>query len=438
MNQKNKAKYLELYKKYGEIKIKCQGASELPIDAITDFQGKLKKITDKNKINLATQIFSKGFIAPFFVWNDQEVYKVLDGHQRSIVICEIRETGIPVPAFFPVVYIEADNEEDAREKLLGISSQYGEFDESELNDWIKNIDDEIKDSLRITNKELDISTESETEADDELPEEVEPITKLGDLWELGKHRLLCGDSTDEKQVDRLMDGKKADMVFTDPPYGVSIGDKNKLLDSIQKAERIKKNIKNDTLNVNDLENILIECFKNIKNISNDCCSYYVTAPQGGELGMMMMMMMKSGLPVKHIIIWNKNKQCFSMGRLDYEYKHEPILYTWNKKHIFYGKGRYKNSVWDIDKENKCNIHPTMKPIELIENAILNSSLKNMIIVDTFLGSGSTLIACEKTNRICYGMELDEHYCDVIVQRYIDWCNKNNKKPVVKLNGKLWQ
>jgi len=164
---------------------------------------------------------------------------------------------------------------------------------------------------------------------------------------------------------------------------------------------------------------LLNAFTLANEYGHSHCSYYVTAPQGGELGlmMMMMMMMMSGLPAKHVLIWNKNRQNFSLGRLDYEYKHEPILYTWKEKHNFYGKGKFKNSVWDISKELKCDLHPTMKPVALIENAILNSSLSNCIVLDSFLGSGSTLIACEQTNRICYGMEIDPIYIDVILRRY---------------------
>jgi DNA modification methylase len=148
------------------------------------------------------------------------------------------------------------------------------------------------------------------------------------------------------------------------------------------------------------------------------------APQGGELGlMMMMMMMMSGLPIKHVLIWNKNRQNFSLGRLDYEYKHEPILFTWKEKHNFYGAGMYRNSVWDINKELKCDKHPTMKPIELVENALLNSSKLNDTVIDLFGGSGSTLIACEKLNRKCYMMEIDPHYCDVILKRWEDYTGK---------------
>jgi len=261
--------------------------------------------------------------------------------------------------------------------------------------------------------------------EDAIPEVPKPISKAGDLWLLGNHRLLCGDSTKPEDVARLMDGQKADMVFTDPPYGVDYGEKNRFLNSFQPSGRNLKDIANDVLGKDKLFTLLQKAFTLAYEHGKDHCSYYVTAPQNGELGlmMMMMMMMMSGLPTRHVLIWNKNRQNFSLGRLDYEYKHEPILYTWKKKHVFYGKGEFKNSVWDIDKELKCDKHPTMKPIALIENALLNSSLVNNNVLDLFLGSGSTLIACEKLNRRCFGCEIDPHYVDVIVKRCEDFTGK---------------
>lgn len=322
---------------------------------------------------------------------------------------------------------------------------------NEMTGWNDNLTVEIEDIFKDTNLETisiedigfdsnyiqDIFTKIEHEGKEDIEDDVPELEKClvikeGDIIELGKHRLMCGDSTIKENVDKLMNGDKADMVFTDPPYGVSIGDKNKLLDTIQKAGRIKTNINNDTLDPNDLKEKLKKSFINLKLYSNDLCSYFVTAPLGGELGMMMMMMMKEiDLPVRHVIIWVKNRQCFSFGKLDYEYKHEPILYTWNKKHKYYGKGKYKSSVWDINKEQKCNLHPTMKPVELIENALNNNSTAQNICCDFFLGSGSTLIACEKTGRICYGMEIDRNYCSVIIERYCKYVDNYN----IKINGK---
>ena len=151
--------------------------------------------------------------------------------------------------------------------------------------------------------------------------------------------------------------------------------------------------------------------------------------------MMMMMMMKENWQIKHELIWVKSSPVFSMGRLDYDYQHEPILFGWKKKHNFYGKGKFLKSIWEIPKPSKSDLHPTMKPIELIENALLNSSVNDNIVVDIFLGSGSTLIACEKTGRVCYGMEIDPHYCSVIIERYKKWCADNGRECIVKINEK---
>ncbi|MDI6756425.1 MAG: site-specific DNA-methyltransferase, partial [Endomicrobiia bacterium] len=130
-------------------------------------------------------------------------------------------------------------------------------------------------------------------------------------------------------------------------------------------------------------------------------------------------------------VWIKNSPVFSMGRLDYDYQHEPILFGWKKKHDWYGNGEFLKSIWEIPKPHKSDLHPTMKPIALIVNAIQNSTSKGMLVIDLFLGSGSTLIACEKTNRICYGAEIDSHYCDVIVQRWVDFTGQKD----IICNGK---
>lgn len=263
--------------------------------------------------------------------------------------------------------------------------------------------------------------------DDEVPEideDEEPITKRGDLYLLGEHRVLCGDATKREDVERLVDGRQADMCFTDPPYGVSLGAKNRMLNTFQKAGRCLKDIENDSLSEDDLKEMLVIAFKNTKNISNAHCSYYVFAPQGGNLGLMMMMMMQEvGLPVRHVLNWIKNQPTFSMGRLDYDYQHEPILYCWNKSHEFFSDGSQTKSTWFFDRPRENKLHPTMKPVAIIENAILNSTKKGWMVFDCFMGSGSTLIACEKTNRICYGMEIDPHYCDVVVKRWEDYTGK---------------
>lgn len=253
---------------------------------------------------------------------------------------------------------------------------------------------------------------------DESTDAIENRCKKGDVWLLGNHRLMCGDSTSEDDFAKLMDGAKADMVFTDPPYGVSIGDKNKVLNSVNGTHQIERNIENDTLKAGELYPILVKAMTNVRENCKDDASYYVTSPQGGDLGMMMMMMMKdAGLLVRHILIWCKNSATFSLGRLDYDYQHEPIFYTWTKSHHNYRGGEYRTTIWKYDKPRKCDLHPTMKPVELVANCLKDCTKDGMLVLDAFGGSGTTLIACEQLNRKCFMMELDAHYCDVIIARW---------------------
>lgn len=192
--------------------------------------------------------------------------------------------------------------------------------------------------------------------------------------------------------------------------------------------------------------MLVKAFSNLKEHAAEDCSYYVTAPQGGNIGLMMMMMMRdAGLEVRHTLAWVKNAATFSMGRLDYDYRHEAIFYTWDKKHNFYGgyntsviddtenidkmskaelketlraiRDKEDTSVIYVDKPLKCNLHPTMKPVKLVARLMYNNSRPGEPVADIFGGSGTTMIAAEQLNRRCFMMELDPHYCDVIIARW---------------------
>lgn len=285
---------------------------------------------------------------------------------------------------------------------------------------VPGIDEAFLDELGFENE-----TGGEGETDpDEVPENVESVVKSGELWLLGdRHRVLCGDATKQEDVERVMGGKKADMVFTDPPYGVDYASKNEFLNNVDKGNRNQVPIKNDKLGEGTFE-LWGAAFKNFKNILSDYHSIYICSPQTRDLMMMMMMMERGGIYISNVIIWVKNNHV--LGRLDYMLKHEPIVFGWLQKgkHKFYGAGEQKFSVWEYNKPLKNDLHPTMKPVELIENAIKNSSKANGIILDIFGGSGSTLIACEKTNRKCMMMEIDEHYCTVILQRWADFVGKD--------------
>lgn len=262
---------------------------------------------------------------------------------------------------------------------------------------------------------------SSSDGDDGFDEDEDVIVcrcKAGDIWQCGDHRVMCADSADPEAVKTLMGGVKADMVFTDPPYGVSIGDKNKTLNSVQRAGRCTANIENDTLSSDELYPILVKAMTNARENCKDDACYYVTSPQGGELGMMMMMMMKdAGLPVRHMLVWKKDSATFSLGRLDYDYQHEPIFYTWTKKHHNYRGGEYRTTVWEYPKPRKCDLHPTMKPVALVENCMRDATKEGDIVLDLFGGSGTTMIAAENLGRKARLMELDPHYCDVIIARW---------------------
>lgn len=241
---------------------------------------------------------------------------------------------------------------------------------------------------------------------------------IGDLWQIGEHKLLCGNCTIKEDFERLMDSEKAICCFTDPPYGVSIGDKNIMLNTFQKAGRCLNNLDMDTMKPDELKSMLLKSFVLARETAMaDNCSVFVCSPQGGELGMMMMMMMmEAHLTVRHVINWVKNSPTFSVGRLDYDYQHEPILFTWVKTHKRNRNGMFQTSIWKVDKPRSNKEHPTIKPIELPSNAILNHTDPEDIVLDMFIGSGTTMVACENLKRKCRGMEISPDYCAVILER----------------------
>jgi len=242
-----------------------------------------------------------------------------------------------------------------------------------------------------------------------------PTSKIGDMWVLGRHRLICGDSTKPETYTALMQGEKASMYITDPPYGVSYADKNTYLNAIAPGNRIQTPIENDHKTRQEMGELWNSAFNLASKNMADGAPYYIHAMQGGDLMMMMMnSILSAGLLLKHMLIWVKNNHV--LGRLDYHYQHEPIFYGWKEgSHKFYGYGQ--TSVWRCDKPTSSKLHPTMKPVELAERAILNSSLEGETILDNFAGAGFSLIASEKLRRKWRGVELDPKYCETIVARW---------------------
>jgi DNA modification methylase len=305
--------------------------------------------------------------------------------------------------------------------IIKDNAQFGEWDTELLaNDW-------DKDLLEDWGVEIDWGKEApeqpkEAEEDDFSEEEAQQapaIVKKGEIWQLGEHRLMCGDSTDIEQVKMLMGGVLADMVFTDPPYGVSYTEKNEYLNSLGKPMACPKAIENDSKTPTEMYDFWLKAFRVLYEVTNEKMAYYITAPQGGDLLLLLLLqaVRDAGFALKHQLIWNKNNHV--LGRCDYNYKHEPIIYGWKIKgtHDFVGGGKFKTSVWDIPKPLRNDLHPTMKPIELVAECLKDNTREGNVVIDVFGGSGTTLIAAEQLNRKAFLMEFDEHYCDVIIARW---------------------
>jgi site-specific DNA-methyltransferase (adenine-specific) len=253
--------------------------------------------------------------------------------------------------------------------------------------------------------------------EDEVPEvdeENEPICKTGDIWNLGKHRLMCGDSTNVSDVEKLMNGDKADLLLTDPPYNVAYEGGTK--------EKLK--IENDDMSDEEFQEFLISAFENSNIVMKDGASFYIWHSDSEGFNFRSACK-NTGWKIRQCLIWVKNS--IVLGRQDYQWKHEPCLYGWKDgaAHYFVDD-RTQSTVWEFNKPLRNMEHPTMKPVDLIARAINNSSRSDNIVLDIFGGSGTTLIACEQLNRKCYMMELDPKYCDVIIKR---WENLTGEKAV---------
>ena len=346
-----------------------------------------------------------GYVEPV-IWN-KTTGRVVGGHQRLKVLQDLGETEIEC------VIVELSEE---KEKALNIALNKisGEWDTEKLGLLIADlqgadfdvsltgfdqneIDDLFKDSVKdgIHDDDFDVEEELKKPA----------ITKTGDIWTLGRHRLICGDSTKAETYELLMAGKKANMVLTDPPYNVNYQGSD------------GKKIQNDNMENTAFYQFLYDAFINIeKNMADDASIYVFHADTEGLN--FRKAFHDAGFYLSGCCIWKKNS--LVLGRSPYQWIHEPCLFGWKQKgkHQWYA-GRKETTVWEYDKPKKNGEHPTMKPIALLAYPIMNSSMSNTLILDPFGGSGSTLIACEQSDRSCYTAELDEKYCDVIVKRYIE-------------------
>ena len=298
------------------------------------------------------------------------------------------------------------------------TAELAEWDDDALAQTIAALqieDEELAKATGFDDADIDAMLAPDEVTEDEVPEPpADPITKPGDLWILGEHRLLCGDSTNASDVAMLMQNELCKLVVTDPPYGVSYADKNAFLNAIDKGNRVQTPIENDHLDKADAQKLWKDAFTHMGASMDAGACVYCFMPQGGDQMMMMMMMQGAGIEPRHELIWLKNNHV--LGRTDYAYKHEPIMYAWKKGgHKFYGE--FQTSILEFARPSSSKLHPTMKPVELICKLIENSSRQGEILYEPFCGSGTTLIAAEQLGRKCYGMEISPAYCDVIVKRW---------------------
>lgn len=369
---------------------------------------------DYEKLKRSIEQF--GYIEPV-IWN-KNTGRVVGGHQRLKVLLDM---GI---AEVECVVIEMDEE---KEKALNIALNKisGDWDKDKLALLISDlqgvdfdvsltgfepgeIDDLFKTTLTdgIHDDDFDVDAELQNPA----------VSKLGDVWTLGRHRLVCGDSTKADTFTLLMDGKQANLTITDPPYNVNY-------------EGTAGKIQNDNMGNEAFYDFLLAAFTNTEAVMTQDASIYVFHADTEGLNFRRAFS-DAGFYLSGTCIWKK--QSLVLGRSPYQWQHEPILFGWKKKgkHMWYSD-RKQTTIWEFDKPKKNADHPTMKPIALLAYPIMNSSLTNCIVLDPFGGSGSTLIACEQSQRICHMIELDEKYCDVIVKRYIEQAGSSDGVSVIR-------
>ena len=362
------------------------------------------KPDDEEYEKLKRSIEQFGYVEPV-IWN-RTTGRVVGGHQRLKVLidmginevdCVVVEMDENKEKALNVALNKISGEWDKDKLALLISDlQAEDFDVSLTGFDAAEIDDLFKDTIQDKIKDDDFDVDAELQNP--------TITKLGDVWQLGRHRLVCGDSTLDETYDMLLGDEKVNLVITDPPYNVNY-------------EGSAGKIKNDNMEDDKFYNFLFAAFANTEKCMADDASIYVFHADTEGLNFRKAFK-DAGFYLSGTCIWKK--QSLVLGRSPYQWQHEPILFGWKKKgkHQWY-TGRKESTIWEFDKPKKNGDHPTMQPIPLLAYPIMNSSMSNCLVLDPFGGSGSTLIACEQTDRIARTIELDEKFCDVIIKRYIE-------------------
>lgn len=354
---------------------------------------------------LKRSITEFGYVEPV-IWN-KTTGNVVGGHQRLKVLTEMGETEIDCV----VVELDKNNEKALNVALNKVN---GSWDNEKLAELLTDLTDSAFDISLTGFEPAEVedlfakqqNTEvSEDKFDLSAALEKAAFVQKGDVWTLGRHRLICGDATNSADVSLLLNGHKANLVLTDPPYRVSFKSANGLT------------IMNDNMESDEFYKFLLSSFSNMADSLDEGGSAYIFHADTEGLSFRKAFI-EAGFHLSGVCIWSKNT--FVMGRSPYQWKHEPILFGWIKtgKHRWFA-GRSESTIWCFDKPTKNSDHPTSKPVELLAYPIKNSCQVNGIVLDLFGGSGSTLIACEQMDRICYTSELDPKYASVILRRYAE-------------------
>lgn len=429
------------------IKIKCKTQDTLPLDALTEFQGELKIRDESDYEKISRSIKKHGFLYPIFTWKHGKKNYVIDGHGRLGALKRMVAHGEKLPPL-PIVYVECKDEAEAKEALLKLNSQYGHMTVDSVKEFLGDLQIDLSDiALPDGVLELQPFQEEETKGDDnviELELEKPAISKPGEIYELGPHRLLCGDSTKAEDIAKLMGDEKAAMVVTDPPYNVDYTGGMQIKDGKIESNG-KKKIQNDKADYNSFYSFLLSAFRNIKTYTKQKSGLYIFYAHSQSRAFLNAFY-DAGLKQRSIIIWHKTSGGFGDFMAQYMNAYEPCIYGINNdkekdesevyRPLLYGSNGEtvkwygpadEKTVWDMDKEKKCDLHPTMKPVALIRRAIRNSSKEGDIVLDLFGGSGTTLIAAAGMGRQARLCEIDPHYCDVIRRRWTAWAMENNKE-----------
>ena len=392
-----------------------------PVEKLVPYDRNPRTHSPEQIAQLAASLTEFGFTNPILVDTDSGI---IAGHGRLQAAISIGLAHVPV--------IILDHLSDAQKRAYIIADNKlalnAGWDEDLLRAEIAMLMEEDFDVplMGFSDAELEalLTIPSDDAAgqtdDDAVPEvPVEPISKPGDVWIMGEHRLLCGDSTILEHVERVLDGQLADMVFTDPPYNVDYGNTAK---DKGRAKTGGKNAGRTILNDNLGEGFEQFLYDVCVNMISVCKGALYVCMSSSELHTLQKAFTNAGGKWSTFVIWAKNT--FTLGRSDYQRQYEPILYGWKDGTDHYWCGaRDQGDVWFVNKPTKNDLHPTMKPVELVERAIRNSSKTQDIVLDCFGGSGTTLIACEKTGRQARLIELDPKYVDVIVKRWEDFTGK---------------